>query len=151
MLIPYRAGEIVDEAGDLEFDGLNRLCSAQYIAANQFGNGRGLADNMFFTGEESSGGTEFVLDVFTNTLYAVPWMGRAAWESVTELDTGTTDQVAILIGDDREAAPLLMYVGEKNSILGFPMVISLILLTMKIQLPILLVSVVLVIVFLVAG
>ena len=42
-------------------------------------------------------------------------MGRAAWESVTELDTGTTDKVAILVGDDREAAPLLMYVGEKDT------------------------------------
>ena len=42
-------------------------------------------------------------------------MGRAAWENVTELDTGTTDQVALLIGDDREGAPLLMYVGTKDS------------------------------------
>ena len=42
-------------------------------------------------------------------------MGRAAWESVTELDTGTTDQVAFLIGDDRGGAPLLMYVGEKQA------------------------------------
>ena len=113
--IVNRAGEFVEGASDLEFGGINRLCSAQYIAKNQFGHGRGLADNMFFTGEETSGGSEFVLDVFTNTLYAVPWMGRAAWESVTELDTGTTDKVAMLIGDDREAAPLLMYVGEKDN------------------------------------
>lgn len=110
-----RAGEVVEEASDLEFEGINRLCSAQYIEAEQFGEGRGLADNMFFTGEETFGGTEFVLDVFTNDLYAVPWMGRAAWESTTELDTGTTDKVALLVGDDREAAPLLMYVGEKDN------------------------------------
>ncbi len=110
-----RAGEVVDEASDLEFEGLNRLCSAQYIPANQFGGDRGLADNIFFTGEETFGGTEFVLDVFTNDLYAVPWMGRAAWESTTELDTGATDKVALLVGDDREAAPLLMYVGEKDN------------------------------------
>ena len=110
-----RAGEVVDEASDLEFEGINRLCSALYIEALQFGDGRGLEDAMFFTGEETSGGTEFVIDPATNTMYAVPWMGRAAWESVTELDTGTTDKVAILIGDDREAAPLLMYVGEKDN------------------------------------
>ncbi len=110
-----RAGEVVDEVEDLEFEGINRLCSAQYIEAHQFGEGRGLEDNLFFTGEETFGGTEFVLDPATNTLHAVPWMGRAAWESVTELDTGTTDKVAILVGDDREAAPLLLYVGEKDT------------------------------------
>ncbi|WP_338152825.1 choice-of-anchor I domain-containing protein [Cyanobacterium aponinum] len=109
-----RAGEVVDEASDLDFMGLDRLCSAQYIEANQFGEGRGLVDGLFFTGEETDGGSEFVLDPETNTLYAVPWMGRAAWESVTELDTGTTDKVALLIGDDRGGAPLLLYVGEKG-------------------------------------
>ena len=110
-----RNGEEVDEASDLEFEGINRLCSAQYIEAQQFGDGRGLLDNLFFTGEETEGGTEFVLDPATNSLHAVPWMGRAAWENVTELDTGTTDKVAFLVGDDREAAPLLMYVGEKDT------------------------------------
>jgi hypothetical protein len=110
-----RQGEVVDEATDLEYEGINRLCSAIYIEANQFGEGKGLADSLFFTGEETDGGTEFVLDPDTNTLYAVPWLGRAAWESVTELDTGTTDKVALLIGDDRETAPLLLYVGEKDA------------------------------------
>lgn len=113
-----RAGEEVDEASDLEFEGIDRTCSAQYVAAQQFGDGRGLADNLFFTGEETDGGTEFVLDPATNTLQAVPWMGRAAWENVTELDTGTTDKVAFLVGDDREAAPLFMYVGEKDTCEG---------------------------------
>ncbi|MGB7249235.1 MAG: esterase-like activity of phytase family protein [Phormidesmis sp.] len=110
-----RQGEVVDEPTDLEFEGINRLCSAAYIEAQQFGEGRGLVDSLFFTGEETGGGSEFVIDPATNTLYAVPWMGRAAWESVTELDTGTPDKVAFLVGDDREAAPLLMYVGEKDS------------------------------------
>jgi secreted PhoX family phosphatase len=113
-----RAGEEVDEASDLEFEGIDRMCSAQYVAAQQFGDGRGLEDNLFSTGEETDGGTEFVLDPATNTLQAVPWMGRAAWENVTELDTGTTDKVAFLVGDDREAAPLLMYVGEKDTCEG---------------------------------
>ncbi|MEN9568454.1 MAG: hypothetical protein RLZZ69_3650, partial [Cyanobacteriota bacterium] len=110
-----RAGEEVDEASDLEFEGIDRTCSAQYVEAHQFSDDRGLEDNLFFTGEETDGGTEFVLDPATNTLHAVPSMGRAAWENVTELDTGTTDKVAFLVGDDREAAPLLMYVGEKDT------------------------------------
>ena len=113
-----RAGEVVDDPSDLEFMGLNRFCSAQYIAAHQFGPGMGLEDSLFFTGEEASGGTEFVLNPETNELIAVPWMGRAAWESVTELDTGTSDKVALLVGDDRGGAPLLLYVGEKDTTAG---------------------------------
>jgi glycerophosphoryl diester phosphodiesterase len=109
-----RAGEVVDSADDLEFGGINRLCSAQYIEAHQFGKRIGLEDGLFFTGEETDGGTEFVIDPKTNTMYAVPWMGRAAWENVTEVNTGNARKVALLIGDDREAAPLLLYVGEKD-------------------------------------
>jgi|GEM_PF-105805 hypothetical protein len=109
-----RAGEVVDSPDDLVFGGFDRFCSAQYIEAEQFGAGRGLVDDIFFTGEETDGGTEFALDPDTNTLYAVPWMGLAAWESVTELDTGTTDKVALLVGDDRGGAPLLLYVGDKG-------------------------------------
>ncbi|EAZ91675.1 alkaline phosphatase PhoX [Crocosphaera chwakensis] len=110
-----RAGEEVDEASDLEFEGLNRFCSSIYIEANQFGEGYGFVDGMYLTGEETGGGTEFALDVATNTLYAVPWLGRSAWENVTQLDTGNTEEIAILVGDDREAAPLLLYVGEKDT------------------------------------
>ncbi|MBD2293307.1 DUF839 domain-containing protein [Anabaena sphaerica FACHB-251] len=109
-----RAGEIVDEASDLEFGGIDRFCSANLMEANQFGAGMGFADTIYFAGEETDGGTEFALDVQTGELWAVPWLGRAAWESVTELDTGNTDQVALLVGDDRGAAPLILYVGNKN-------------------------------------
>ena len=124
-----RAGEIVDAAADLEYAGINRLCSAQRIEANQFGAGKGLVDTIFFTGEEATGVTEFALDVATNKLWALPWLGRAAWESVTEVDTGTKDQVAFLIGDDRSSgringvtftpvAPMLLYVGTKDTTVG---------------------------------
>ncbi|MEL7039706.1 MAG: hypothetical protein AAFO04_29490, partial [Cyanobacteria bacterium J06592_8] len=109
-----RQGEIVDDPTDLEFEGLNRFCSSIYIEPQQFGDGIGLEDGIYFTGEESSQGTEFALDPSSNTLYAAPWMGRAAWENVTELNTGSTEKVSILVGDDREAAPLLMYVGDKD-------------------------------------
>jgi serralysin len=110
-----RAGEVVDAASDLEFGGLNRFCSAVLVEANQFGAGNGLTDRIFFTGEETSGGSQFALDTKTNTLYAVPWFGRAAWENVTEINTGTTNKVAFIIGDDRANAPLLLYVGDKNA------------------------------------
>jgi Ca2+-binding RTX toxin-like protein len=109
-----RSGEVVDDASDLEFNGIDRLCSAHYIEAHQFGRGIGLEDSMFFTGEETDGGTEFVLNPETKELIATPWLGRAAWENVTELNTGTRDKVALLIGDDRAGAALKLYVGEKD-------------------------------------
>ena len=94
--------------------GMSRFCSAALFEANQFGNGVGLADRIFFTGEESNNGTEYALDTATNTLYAVPWFGRASWENVAELNTGRTDKVAFIIGDDTSNAPLYLYVGNKQ-------------------------------------
>ncbi len=110
--IVNRAGKVVQGPLDLEFGGLNRLCSAGYFEAGQ----AGFVDDVFFSGEETSGGTEFVLDVAGEVLYAAPWMGRAAWESVAALDvpTITETHVAILVGDDRGDAPLLLYLGEKR-------------------------------------
>ncbi|MDB9310047.1 DUF839 domain-containing protein [Aphanizomenon sp. CS-733/32] len=110
-----RKGEVVDAAADLEFGGIQRFCSAALFEANQFGAGIGLADRIFFSGEETYGGTQFALDTKTNVLYTLPWFGRAAWENVTELNTGRTDKVAFLIGDDRGPAPLILYVGDKNA------------------------------------
>ncbi|MFM7408909.1 MAG: phosphatase, partial [Cuspidothrix sp.] len=113
-----RKGEVVDAATDLEFSGIQRFCSAALFEANQFGSGIGLADRIFFSGEETSslnGGTQFALDTKTNTLYALPAFGRAAWENVTEINTGRTDKVAFIIGDDRGNAPLYLYVGDKKA------------------------------------
>jgi hypothetical protein len=109
-----RAGNEVKAATDLDFGGINRFCSAALFEANQFGAGKGLADRIFFSGEETLGGSQFALDLKTNTLYAVPWFGRAGFENVAEIDTGTTDKVAFIIGDDGNA-PLTMYVGQKNA------------------------------------
>lgn len=109
-----RAGNEVKSLSELESGGLNRFCSAALFEANQFGAGTGLADRIFFTGEESSLNSEYALDIKTNTLYALPWFGRAGFENVAEINTGTTNKVAFLIGDDRGVGnPLLMYVGDK--------------------------------------
>lgn len=107
---------IVDRAGQTvtpgsAFADLNRLCSSALFAAGTYG----LVDDVYFTGEETSGGTEFALDARAGVLYAAPWLGRAAWENVTLLDTGDPATVAVLIGDDRAGAPLLLYVGRKNA------------------------------------
>ncbi len=109
-----REGKEVKAATDLENAGLNRFCSGALFEANQFGAGIGLADRMYFAGEETTAGTAFALDTKTNVLYAVPWLGRAGWENATEINTGRTDKVAFLIGDDNQA-PLTLYVGDKNA------------------------------------
>lgn len=134
-----RAGEVVD--ADTALDtvdsrGISRLCGANLMEAEQFGADQGFADTIFFTGEETTGGTQFALDVATGNLWALPWLGRAAWESSTEVDTGTSTHVALLIGDDRSGArvdlngdgdtadegetlspvaPTLLYVGTKDT------------------------------------
>lgn len=125
--------------------GFSRFCSSALVEAHQFGTGRGLADTIYFAGEEdgggfsSVGGAEWALDVATGDLWALPAMGRGAWENITEVDTGTTTHVAFLLADDTspfdaedydadqangdpttEAAPLYLYVGEKDPLGDFP-------------------------------
>lgn len=114
-----RAGAEVTSTAQLDGRaGLDRLCSAGLFEKNEFGAGRGIADDIFFTGEETSsgpGGTEWALDVATGELWAVPDMGRGGWENVTQVDTGTTTHVAFVLGDDTTGAPLYLYVGEKST------------------------------------
>ncbi len=119
---------IFDRAGDLITDtsqfpigaSLNRLCSGMHVDAGTFG----FVDDIYFAGEETNGGTEFVLDVASigsaqgGALYAAPALGRAAWENITPIDPGNPNQVALLVGDDREAAPMYLYIGEKDSTPG---------------------------------
>jgi hypothetical protein len=116
--IHNRAGEIVDGASDLRFGGLNRLCSAFGVEAGTYG----FVDAIFFTGEESAGGTEWALDVANGELWAAPALGVGAWESVTPLAIPSINKthVALLLGDDRDGAPLYLYVGDKkgSSFLG---------------------------------
>jgi secreted PhoX family phosphatase len=120
-------GDGVNELGN----GFGRFCSSHLIEAEQFGTGRGLVNTIYFTGEEDGGtfnpvgGAEWALDVETGNFWQVPAMGRGAWENVTEVDTGTTSHVAFILADDSspfdvdkdkadEAAPIYLYVGEKN-------------------------------------
>jgi hypothetical protein len=110
-----RAGVSVDLVNGLDSsdsNGLHRLCSAGSVVAGQ----AGFVDDALLTGEETGGGTGFALDIEAGELWALPWMGRAGWESATALDIpGFNDtHVAILIGDDRGDAALILYVGEKQ-------------------------------------
>ena len=109
-----RAGNVVTGQGQIG-TGFDRFCSSVLVEANSFGPGRGFADRIYLNGEETSNGTAHALDPKTGTLYAVPWLGRAAFENVALIDTGIPNRVAIAIGDDTSGAPLYLYVGEKQA------------------------------------
>ncbi len=141
-------GDVAMDAGFLsnDFAGLSRLCSSGLFEAGEFSddNGgdeenRGLEDRIYFTGEEdggffnSVGGSEWALDPATGDFWQLPALGRGAWENVTTVDTGLTDYVAIILSDDSspfdfnpeaedgdEAAPLYLYVGQKDAEGDFP-------------------------------
>lgn len=102
--------QITEGEGSSETDGIGRLCSANFYEAGEYS----LEDAIFFTGEEQTGGQEFALDPTTGILHCVPWLGRAAWESVCLVDTGDDDTIGAIVGDDRQGAPLILYVGLKN-------------------------------------
>ena len=104
------------------------MCAANLIEANAFGAGKGFVDRIHLLGEESSaaygglGGTMVALDVASGTLYAVPDLGFGSWESATAIDTGNTNQIALLLGDDYAStavgAPIYLYVGTKSTATG---------------------------------
>jgi hypothetical protein len=106
----------VNEDGNA-IDGFARFCSGRSVFAGQYN----FDDAIFFAGEESSkpfhphGGTEWALDIASGDIWAVPAMGRAAWENVTPIAIDDPDKVAILGGDDVQAAPLYLFIGQKNS------------------------------------
>ena len=107
--------EMATATGDAgtDFD-LRRLCSAYLGRAGTYG----LEDDIFFTGEETGGGQLFALDVANRTIYAVPAAGRAGYESVALINSGDPGKIAMLIGDDRQGAPLLLYVGDNDTSSG---------------------------------
>lgn len=99
-------------------NGFSRLCSSVAVAAGTYG----FVNNVYLTGEETGisghphGGSLWALDVKGGALWAVPMAGRMAWENVAPMSTGNPNQVALLCGDDDEANPLYLYVGEKHAI-----------------------------------
>lgn len=115
-VIYNRAGSEVAGPADLEFGALNRLCSAGSVNAGE----AGFVDDIFFTGEETTGGSMWILDVQDGSLWAAPALGRGGWESAAALSIPSINKthVALILGDDRQSAPLYLYVGEKDSSAG---------------------------------
>lgn len=107
-----RAGEEVNDPTDLAHEGLDRFCSASGVEAGT----SGFVDALYFAGEETASGSQFVLDVHNATLWAAPALGVGAWESASPLAIPSINDthVALLMGDDRAGAPLYLYLGEKD-------------------------------------
>jgi hypothetical protein len=114
---------IVDASGNRVTDaaqingGLNRFCSGSFEAANQYGNGRGFADGIYLTGEETANGLTYALDTKTDTMYALAGLGKAGWETAIQVDTGSRATVGLLVLDDN-TAPLYLWVGSKSNASG---------------------------------
>lgn len=140
-----RQGQVVTQASQInqvneQMSGLSPLCSAQLVEGGQYG----FVDTIFFTHEEvpdpifhPHGGSLWALDVVSESLHAVPAVGRMAWENTAALNIGG-ERIALLIGDDTApqsqepqafghaatvetplsrvvAAPLWLYIGKKNA------------------------------------
>ncbi|MEO0601218.1 MAG: hypothetical protein AAF211_07265, partial [Myxococcota bacterium] len=115
-----------------DFTGFSRFCSSSLFEGLEFGGARGIADRVYFTGEEDGGffngvgGAFWALDTASGDFWQVPAMGRGAWENLTQVDTGDANTVAFILADDtspfdfdedtvNEAIPLYLYVGTKNA------------------------------------
>ena len=90
---------------------LRLLSSSVYVEGGDFG----FVDDIYFTGETVESGQLFALDVANGGLHAVPMAGRAAFENVTFIDTGTSTSIGMVISDGRPGAPLMLYIGDKNT------------------------------------
>lgn len=101
---------------------LQRPCSANLWEPHTFGYDRGFTDTLYLTGEETIDpqGHILAIDVANDTLYEARDVGGiGSWESATLIDTGRTDTIALLLGEDLGSDPagtakLSLYVGRKN-------------------------------------
>ncbi len=105
----------INEAGN-PTNGFARLCSSNGVLKGSYG----FVDNIYFAGEEDGkpshphGGSLWALDVRKREIWAVPALGRFAWENVTPLDSGDPGKVALVVADDTEGSGLYLWVGVKN-------------------------------------
>ncbi|KAL7466688.1 hypothetical protein ACHAXS_006982 [Conticribra weissflogii] len=133
-------GVVADERSDVflnGFAGYSRFCSGRLVTPGQFSSGlfssgSGVVDLIYFAPEEDGGsfnphaGHVQALDVYGQTMWDVAALGRGAWENIAPVDTGNPNTVGFILADDtspfdadgdgdREAAPLYLYIGTKNS------------------------------------
>lgn len=89
----------------------------RFCSSSLFTPGEGLIDTAYFTGEETSGGREWVLDVATGALYEAPALGNGAYENIAVLNTigaAAQGRTVIVLSDDTAGRPLYLYVGDQQ-------------------------------------
>ncbi len=104
--------QINEGTGNPNRDGLSFFCAGWLGLAGTFS----LEDDVYFTGEERSNGRAYVLDIRNRALHVLPQLGRAAFEAICFVDTGDPRTIGALISDDRDSAPLILYIGQKDAI-----------------------------------
>jgi hypothetical protein len=95
----------------------NRLCSADLAPQSAFFNaasGKGYAERLFLNGEEDKAGGQAFAHALNGTSYALPDLGRIAWENVLA-NTHTGDTTLVIGMDDIHDGLVLAYVGEKRT------------------------------------
>jgi serralysin len=100
--------------------GFDRFCSAAGYSAGEYG----FVDSIFFSHEEAlealghpHGGSVWAMEVAKGAVWALPELGRGAWENVAAMSTPDghkpNGHIALLIGDDHPPAPLYLWIGRK--------------------------------------
>jgi serralysin len=126
---PVSAAGQINESGSAT-GGFDRLCSSSGYVAGQFG----FVDTIYFTHEEANereghphGGTVWAIDVDEKAIWALPALGRGAWENVTALPPPHGGTIALALGDDYgnvsalpdgpeiSGAPLYVFIGRKDT------------------------------------
>lgn len=121
-----RTGAIVTAANQInEGNGvgaIDRLCGSNGFRAGEYG----IVNNIYLAGEEvgeggatpatGMGGQQFAIDVDQAIAYVIPMVGRGAWEASTFIENFGSNKIAMLWGDDREGAPMWLYIGEKGAL-----------------------------------
>jgi hypothetical protein len=116
---------------------LQSFCGSWYEQANKYGDGIGLADDMWltaeeweigrmFTGSKKTGGKEsaktmglasVVVDVKNQVAYTAPALGQTGYEKLMPINPQHEDYVVIVgagYNHNQEPAPLKVYVGMKD-------------------------------------
>jgi|GEM_PF-3807753 len=103
-----------------------QFCSGQSYVPNTFGAGRGFVDDVYITGEETTNGRLFALDLDNRDFYqlsgatgsagggGIGGMPADAWENAALIDTGETDHIALLLSPDGGSEDMQIFIGEKG-------------------------------------
>ncbi len=130
-------GQVVEFAPQMQLSQADfffqSFCGAYYEKANKYGQGIGLADDVWIAAEEwniqdmfegtgidtndTMGLASVVVDIANETAYAVPALGQSGYEKIMPINPMHPDYVVMVLAGynhDIEPAPLRIYVGKKG-------------------------------------